>query len=400
MTDRLLDLQSERQAALQSAVLLLSPTLSYWRGSYQLSSKKTSILLSGHTVEANSVTTPHCVLLTDQYPRDRANVPWKKRLQSIASRHVAVVERYSVAFPIRGVRIIPKSRGDAFFRELFGPSLGGLRREYLRNVSAYGEGHDLTVAVRNRFKHGSEASPGCDDTCPIADELSETQSVAYELRRATVEFGEDLSRILRDIQEHTDAEVWEDVKHKIPRSPKDMCEKFNLDVVPIELAGSAESREVTSDDLAAHADVVRAACQRKVSEAIENMIAEPRQQLADAIAQLAGLVDRSGRVTAKSFRPITSAIEKIRAFAFIANSELLERITELETRLDHTLPSSLTAATLVTSGLSTLLTDVADAVNDASQHQADFEHFGRARRRVQAITPMQSPATTAAGIAT
>lgn len=374
---------TDRQSALQESVLLLSPTLSYWRGSYQLSRKKTQISLSGAEVAAKSVTTPHAILLSEEAPCDSAGQPWKKRLNAIESQHNRTIERYSVPFPIRGVRIVPKTRGEQFFTELFGPTLGSLKQQYRVACDTDGSGSSRAQQLRQRLDAALRLQPEAPDDTPVEDPGAETQSVAYLLHTAAEEFCGSLPQIFEQIGRATDAQVWADVRSRVPSKSQDMREKFNLDVVPVEIAGAGASQTLTRDDLSAHADVIRAACQRKVDEAIEAMVEEPRKQLAEAIGNLQELVSRGGRVTAKSFNPLQAAIEKIRAFAFVADDELLSTIDQLERRLGSTQANSLTATTLVSSGLSQLLGTVSDSVNDASRQSADMVRFGRARRRVQ-----------------
>ena len=90
-------------------------------------------------------------------------------------------------------------------------------------------------------------------------------------------------------------------------------------------------------------------------------------------------------MTSKSFNPVQAAIEKIRAFAFVANDDLLAQIDQLDQRLGQTTANTLTQTTLVSSGLASLLTSVNEAVNDASRQTADLAQFGRLRRSVRVL---------------
>ena len=381
MTEDHVELDS-RQEALERRVLLLCPTIGWWKGMYQLPRTTTETVSDGKTVDKDDVTTPRAKLMTDAYPVDRSGMAWKKRFQKLESRLSALKERYSVPFPIQGVRIVPKSRGQELLDEMYGLTLGRLRK---RIQKAYDDGQAGAANVLER--HLAEAlrieGENAPPNTPIFDwtKNSDGQSIAYDLHRAAMEFCENWPSIREQIRSKND--VFSQVESKVPTSSGLMRAKFHLDVVPVELAGGGSGNQrVDEDDLVAHNDVVREACRRRVDEAIESMIAGPRQQLADALASLNELVSRDGRVTQKTFKPIRDAIAKIRLFDFAANPQLLQRIGELEHRLSITAPDSLDATTAANNGFTAAINGFMREVQDSEAQARDLEEFGRERRSI------------------
>lgn len=380
MTEDHVDLDS-RQEALERRVLLLCPTIGWWKGMYQLPRTTTETVSDGRTVDKDDVTTPRAKLMTDVYPVDRDGMAWKRRFQKLESRLSALKERYSVPFPIQGVRIVPKSRGQELMDEMYGLTIGRLRR---RINQAYSEGHDGAAGVLERQLREALTIEGDNALAntPVFDHSKpgDGQSIAYDLHRASMEFCNDWSRIREQIRDKND--VFSLVESKVPTSAGLMRSKFHLDVVPIELGGGSSQHRVDEDDLAAHSDVVREACRRRVDEAIETMIAGPRQQLADTLANLRDLVSRDGRVTQKSFKPIRDAIAKIRLFDFAANPQLLQQMGELEHRLNITAPDSLDATTAANNGFTAAIDGFMREVQDSETLSRDMEEFGREHRAI------------------
>lgn len=313
---------------MEDNVLLLAPSFGWFKGQYQLPKTTTTVELDGKEVDKTSVTTPRSKLMTDKYPVDDDGVAWKKRFQRLASRQSRLIEKYSVPFPIRGVRIVPKRVGEDFFREL--------------------------------------------------------EDIKLDLQDAADAFVRDLSKVIEQIREHTDKDVFKAIEARIPRDRNVMRAKFYIDVVPVEMAGGqSDPSVVTEQALAQHYNIVREACQRKVEEAVESMIEQPREQLAEALEGLKDVINRSGRVSTKSFRPVYEAISKIRAFSFVANQQLMDEIGKLENRLNNTVPSTLDRTTAANNGFTAAVDALMREVEDAEQQAADMEEFGREYRGIQ-----------------
>jgi len=375
------NLNAEQQSVLEQHVILLCPTIGWWRGQYQLPQEKTETTTSGQQLDSQDITTPRAKLMTARCPVDANGVPWQKRFQAIESRLNAVKNRYSVPFPITGVRIVPKDRGKALFDELYGLTYGQLR-ESIDNMRDDLLPVPMTYNQKLQANNTAKSEFGNDlsDTTPIFNPaVGDEQSVAYVLERAKREFCNDWTYIRRQIADSN--KVFQHVSSKVPISGKDMAKKFYLDVVPIEIAGS-QTNELSSESLRAHHDVVKEVCRRRVEAAIDEMIAEPRNQLAQALAGLQELIARDGKVTAKSFNPVRAAIEKIRMFDFVANDTLMHQIRLLEQRIDSSHPRDLSSTQAAQSGFTAAITAFMNEVTDENQRHQDALRFGRARRVV------------------
>lgn len=371
--------------SLQQRVLLLSPTLGYWRGIYQIPKSKTEVLVSGETIEKGDVTTPRAKLMTEKYPKDRQGTAWLKRFRDIENAKNRVIEQMSVKFPIHGVRIIPKSAGGHFFDAMFGDTVGSLRRKMRRlRESADATERDRNTAdqIENRLREAFGARfTEINGDVPMYDPERETQSVAYQLHLAAEEFVGDLPTILGQIEHNN--KTYAEVKAKIPIKIGEMRAKFYLDCAPIEISGGTDPQNINEADLADHQDLVRAAVHRHVHEAVENMVRGPREELARALAGVQDLVASDGRVTKKTFEPVRRAIAKIRLFDCVANDDLLRSMSELERRLDATVPTSLTSTTAATNGFSAAIEAFKQEVADEQRVAADVAFFGRHRRGIQ-----------------
>lgn len=369
-----------RQEALEKSVLLLCPTIGWWRGQYQLPRASTETRTNGQAVDQDDVTTPRAKLMTDTYPLDRNGTPWKKRFQAIESRLSALKERYSVPFPIPGVRIVPKIRGQEMLNELYGMTLGRLERHIKKARDEYDYHRETKLleirdeAVRKLGEHATPDTPVYD-----ADKLPDEQSIAYCLHEAASEFCLNWPDIREQISRKNN--VFVHVESKIPYNGSFMKEKFYLDVVPIELAGGS-AHMVDEECLAEHEDVVREALRRRIDEAVESMVAAPRQQLADALTGLKDLIARDGRVSTKSFAPVHAAIQKIRLFEFVANDELLAKMRQLERQLETTVPSSLNNESAAASGFSAAIDSFMAEVENETKRTADISTFGRQHRAI------------------
>lgn len=370
-----------RQEALEQRVLLLCPTMGWWKGMYQLPNQSTEVVSDGHTINSDDVTTPRAKLMTDAYPLDQAGTPWKKRFQKLESRLGSLKEEYSVPFPITGVRIVPKSRGQELLDRLYGLTLGQLRRQLIEaRQSDRSAAMELERQIDQIEQDAELNHERVHDSTPVYDPSKQVQSIAYELYEASREFCRNWSTIRSEIASRN--EVFQRVASRVPERPSDMRSRFYLDVVPVELAGGVDSRTVTQEDLAQHRQLVQDACRRRVDEAIEEMVRGPRRQLAEALAGLQGLIARDGRVTSKSFAPVRAAIAKLRSFSFVADEQLLGQLSSLERQLNITNPGSLDSTTAANSGFAAALESAMHDIQDARRQATDMDEFGRGTRAI------------------
>lgn len=369
-----LDFPVTRQNALNSRVLLFAPVMGHWPGMYKLPDNKTEVQTENKKTNKKDVTRPQAILMTDEYPRDRRGVPYKERLQKIDSKLSEIKARFTVKFKISGVRIMPKAHGAAFMEALYGDTLGRLRRELARRQELGTDFSNVETRIREAEQLDGRNAP--DNTPVFNPQLAEDkQSVAYNLHCVRREFATDWPRIRAEIA--SKSSVFKYVEEKVPGPEVDMRDKFYLDVVPIELTGSIQHNELTVDDLKEHSAIIREACHRRVEDAIEEMVAEPRQQLEKALANLQELISRDGKITKRSFNPVREAIAKIRLFDFVANDRLLEQITMIEQRIGNVDPRNLNNKTAARNGFSAALNAVMNEVQDEMAAAEDREHFGR-----------------------
>lgn len=334
----------QRHSALERRVLLLSPTMGWWRGQYQLKAAKNAveqatgkgytITIGDKDVDTAKITKPQVKLLE---AGSRAK-NWLKRFQTLDSERNALIERYSVPFPgIRGVRIVPRDAAASFFGDLIG----------------------LVDAVGR----------------PLYESGRSVQSIGYRLAQLADQFVSGFHELTADMQQNIDAELWDQVAHKIPTRER-IREKFYMDVSAIELSGSSPS-QVRREDIDQYENLIRESTLRKADEAIEEMISGPREELAKALTELEALIQRNGKVTERSFNGVRQAIEKIRLFDFVANESLLQQITEIENRLEIAVPKALDSTTATSNGLFAAINNVRDEVNDEVKRCDDYAKFGR-----------------------
>lgn len=332
-------------ARLEEHVLLISSSVGWWRGIYQLPKDKVSVKVDGVTVndKDKGITTPRALVMNDDWPCRSDGTAWKSVFTKMDSRREAILTKYAVSSPITGVRIVPRTATPEFYREMLGPA--------------------------------------DDQGNPQYDPDAEEQSLAFLLSEAADAFVADLPNILEQIRQNTNTQVWHAIVGKIPTSKTEMREKFYIDVIPIELAGGSD-RNPDMADMIVNQEVIKNTLKRKIDQAVENMIAEPREQLAHALKDLQDLIARDGRVNSRSFNPVREAISKIRLFEFVANDELLEQINTLEQRIGNTVASSLDSAAAASSGFSAALQSVMTSVTDAQVQASDLQRFGEELRGV------------------
>lgn len=321
-------------ASLQERILLVAPTMGYWRGHYKLRNAKVTI--GEQEIDKKKTTTPQTKLMqSSEYTK-----AWEKKFADLDNERHTIVDSFSRTFPITGVRIIPRTAASAFFDALIGK---------------------------------------CDDAGrPLYDSAKTKQSLAFRLQEEANDFVNSYDRVLAEIRRNQPAEIWNFV-HKLIPTKAEMRDKFYLDILPIELQG-AGAEQVTRGDLEQYDHLVRQSTLRMVDEAVNEMIAGPRNELAKAIEDLHDLISRDGRVRDSSFNGVRNAISQIRLFSFVANDDLLAKIRELEQRIGTTVAADLDSVTATNNGLLTALTAMKQEVTDEIKRSEDVERFGKELR--------------------
>ena len=317
--------------ALADRVLLLAPSIGSWKGRYQLPKTLVKIELQGTEVDKKKVTTPCTKLMADEYPTDAEGTAWKKRFDRLDSRLGAVMERYSVPFPINGVRMVPEAVGDQFLQEV--------------------------------------------------DDVKQDQTATVN------EFVAAFNDVMGQIRRNTDPLVWDHVYKKMPHDREQMRQKFYLDVIPIQLAGGMSQgengiRAVSLADMQRHQALVSESVERAVMEAVTNLVQDPLDQLAEKLASLKELIERDGRVTERSYKPVREAFAKVRDFMLVPNEDLLAAMKQLEDRMRITQPTSLDRVTAARNGFTALLDGVLNEATDTVRQNAMIEEFGKELRGI------------------
>lgn len=369
-----------RENAIQN-VMLVSPNLGVWRGNYLLPQKHVHIQYSGQDLDQDSITSPQTRLINDKYPLDASRTPWVRRFRDIKQAQVRLLNKYSVCSGITGVRIIPKSAGLEFFPQLIGPTVGellGLKQE------AEEAGNTAEAArLQARLDAAREASSYFVAETPVFNPArdDEHQSVAYKLHLLAEEFCAAMPDIYEQIQRNESAEVWDAVKDRIPKTREEMRSKFYCGTIPIEFAtgGGADRVKITHRELERYQSVVTASVRTAVDEAIENMIAQPRAELAKAISNMTDIISRDGRVTSRTFQPVQRAIEKLRLFSFVGNDTMLKQIENLEKMMGMQVPKHLTSEVANSNGFMRAAQTVVDELENAVKLEENIRKFGNRR---------------------
>lgn len=329
---------------LEEHVVLLALHISRWRGVYHLPEDSVAVAVDGANVATTSVTVPRARLMTESYPVSVTGQPWVARFNAVENKLRKQIDSLSVPFPIRGVRIVPLRRHQAVL--------------------------DYVTAARDEMYH-------------LAHEFVQT-----------------LPDILEQIRANTDPRVWAYVVDNIPRSPAAMAKKFNIGLIPVRLAGRT-AQTLSLHDLGAYANMVQDTVVATVREAIESMITGPREELAEALRNLDELLSRSGRVTQRTFDVVRRAIDKLRAFEFVANEDLLRQIRSFEQRMQATDPRSLIDQASVRLTFRSALDSLLKEAQDEVKAEADANRFVHTRRVIELRRPSSSetPAATAAAVA-
>jgi hypothetical protein len=355
---------------LNEHVILVSPTISLWQGQYQLPSQKLKTELADQTLESKHITTPKAKLLTDDSPVDRRGVAWKKRFSQIDSTLSKLKDTYTIPFHINGIRILPRGKIGEFMDALYGTTVGHLRRKLESGSFRVHEERAVRQLLDGEF---AQADPSTMVLYP----RDRVKPLAMVLRDTVDEFVGDYDNVRAQL---STSPVWASVHTKVPRDAAAMRHKFSLSVTPIEIASGSLTKG-TTDEMLMHTDVVRSACRQQVSAAIESMISAPRAELDEAINNLQTLIANEGAVSAGSYMPIRRAIEKIRMFEFVADDDLKQKMSQLQTQLDTNRPTSVRDDRALASVFSQQLGEIREAVSSEVARATAVAEFVERRGR-------------------
>lgn len=370
--------EANRDDVLQN-VMLVSPNMGLWRGQYMLPQTHVQITYSDKELDQYSITSPQTRFINERFPVDRSGKLWIKRFREIKQLQQNLLNKYSVSSGIHGVKIIPKSAGLEFFPQLIGPTVGELM-ELKEEAERAGDTRPL-AALQARLEQAKATTSRFVAETPVYSPTASRQSVAYELHMLAEEFCDQMEDVYAQIRENESTEVWDAVYDRMPKTREEMRSKFYCGTIPIEFAtaGSSDRVKITHKELERYHSVVTASVRTAVDEAIENMIAQPRAELAKAITNMTELIGRDGKVTVRTFNPVQRAIEKLRLFSFVGNDEMLAQINNLERMMDVQVPKELTSAVANSNGFMQAAKSVMDELESAMSAEDTFRKFGSRR---------------------
>lgn len=293
-------------AKLSGNVLLVAPSFHFWRGRYMLSGDQLRVNMGDEDV-TSAVTASQAKVFTANCPLDPEQVPWFKKFSKVKAAYNNTIAAYSVPFPIRAVRIVMLERADTFLEEL---------------------------EARGR-----------------------------ELRELAVSFGNDYDAVMRQIRANLGETIWNQVAPRLPQNAEKLTALFGVDATPVQL-GSGNMTSPGLQSLQQNSQLVRESLRRHVDDAISRIMVEPRQALVSALENLTKLVSDGKKVTTKSLGPVQTAVTKLRNFASVVDSRLLQQIAVMERSLNATIPSELTTESMAGSGLAAVINDTITAAQD------------------------------------
>lgn len=138
---------------------------------------------------------------------------------------------------------------------------------------------------------------------------------------------------------------------------------------------------VDADDLVREA---RAQMQDYVAQSIEDMVAEPREQITEAVENLlAALRDDNRTVRAGTLGQVERAFNLLEGFSFMADETLLQRMRDCRDRMGRVTVQQLNSNREIGAGLASALQPVAEAARDAVRARDMAREFSgiRVRRR-------------------
>lgn len=110
-----------------------------------------------------------------------------------------------------------------------------------------------------------------------------------------------------------------------------------------------------------------------IEQVTHQLIAGPRQELAETLNSLTELIQANGRVSTKSIAPVRRALEKLKMFEFVADARLLEQMNSLSRTLDTVVPSEQNATTATDNGLLDALRQTAETALDEARVQEQYQ---------------------------
>lgn len=304
--------------AVTKHVFLVMLRISWPKMSYQIDNAVVEVAKEGntHLVDKNLHSAPQWRLMPEK---------WRKRLVSLESKARATLRNASVHFATRGVSVLPVTRAEEVFNQLreHRDQMNRYRDEFTEQYSLVLDDlkDKLDPTLYNAVLHKLPSEKAISDKfgviwaiIPVGGSKFFRPEQIHKLRNA-----------LRDAE---DAGVVSAV------DARKMLEKFEKD---------QETPSQYTDAVTGH--IIKEARQQMESltrEAVERMIEEPKQVLADAVSNLLKSLNKPDRmIRSGTLDRVRRAFELVEGFEFLATGELLDSIRECRGRLEEVSPTSL-----------------------------------------------------------
>lgn len=194
--------------------------------------------------------------------------------------------------------------------------------------------------------------------------LMELEALAHKLKKVVEDWTSEEGRLHDAIRDKVGSTVYNLARKHIPTRSQ-LRQATGIDAVSIPI-GSAITDVASTNER----EFLRNARERTgemLTQITENLFAQPREELAEAVRNLKELIERDGRVTSKSIAPVRRAFEKLKLFDFVSDDTLRAEISTLEKKLDGVTPIEQTKDTATSNGLLDALKSVhTAAISDAS----------------------------------
>lgn len=205
---------------------------------------------------------------------------WKKKFQKLESKSRTALSSVSIDMTGVGLHIVPAGRAEQLFRQLT-----ELRDELYREADAFAEVYP-GILSELRIKHGPD--------------------------------------------------LFKRIERKLP-SPEEVRRKFRIRWAVVTL-GDTEHDSITDSDMLREA---KQQMRSLVAETVEEMARQPRQEIAEAIDHLTNQIREQKMIRQGTLNGVRKAFDRLRAFDFLADSELLREVDAAEQMLNAYQPSDL-----------------------------------------------------------
>jgi hypothetical protein len=332
---------------LQRRVVLVTANLSSWDGVFQI--KNAEVAIAGQTANEKHITRPRLKCWTATPELQEVD----KAITKITSYRDAVLDHYGLAHPgLRGVRMVPLADMPNVLYELIGRNRNG-------------------VALFDPERRGTPVSRN-----------TVVQSVKYRITEVQEQIRANWSRWRDDMARKLADNGWAAIADRVPVDGNKIASRFDLHVGQLAITGG-RTDVLAGEDFEQYRDIIQQNARARVDDMVDAVIRGPREELSSALAELQALIARDGTVTDRSFNAMRTAFSKLQRFEFVADERLMEQMRTINTALDRVQPNQLNSDTLVSTGLSTAITEARSTLDDASHVATIQGRAVRAMRRIQ-----------------